>query len=621
MTQKKKTKIKYDKYTHARRKEWKKNAKHVLKTHYVLLVMVSLLAGFIGIEGGYNFTKSNLSEAKSVTIINKVKEEATKEKTEEETTESLVLQELLEGNISEGMQIAQEQIDEYQQAPMSKDVMGRQKGILAGFANNFSSGAIIVKVASGLTSLFSSKRVAGTIAILIVLLIYFGIWFFFINTYQVIQSRIYLEARTYEVVPVGHMLFLRTIRKWRNAAKAIFRCWLYQMLWMLTIVGGAIKYYSYWCVPLILAENPAMSGREAITLSRRMMDGHKWETFKYDMTFIGWFILSALSFGLLNALFVTPYKRSTDAQLYAYIREECKRNKVEGTEQLKDIFLFEKTDPEVLEIKYSDILYRQKMAEAAEIKLSGIRYFCTKYLGIWLGSREEQLHYDAVDAEEANIERAKLCAQALAYPERYNPLWTDAAEKQLSGKGSYLKSYSIWSIIAMFAIFAFVGWSWEVGIHLVNDGVFINRGVQHGPWLPIYGFGAVAILTILNRFRKNPAGLAISAVILCGFLEYFTSYYLELTKGIRWWDYTGYFLNINGRICAEGLCVFALGGMAAVYLLAPLVDSWLQKINLKILIPFCLIFVMVFTADSIYSHYYPNMGAGITDYSSYQEAQ
>ena len=629
-------------YTSARRKEWKKAAKHVLRTHYVLLIMVSLLAGYIGVEGGYNFTKNDLSAAKTITVVDETKAKAAAGKVysqyidkipgknaikalsgipKGEDIQSQVINELLNGNLIGGMRIARGQTHFLESTPVSKDVFGRQKGVLAGIANSFTSGAIVVQMANGLKSLFTSDKLAGGLAVLLVLIIYFLIWLLLINPYRVIQARVYLEARTYEVVPVGHMMFLRTIRKWNTAALAMFRAWLYQALWTLTIIGGIIKYYSYWCVPYILAENPAMTGKEAILLSRKMMDGHKWETFKYDCTFLGWILLSALTFGLLNVLFVTPYKRSTDAQLYAYIREESQKNKVDGIGQLKDIFLFERTDPEVLEIKYSDILYRKKLAENAEIKLSGVRYFFTKYLGLWIGPRDEQLQYDAVDAEEANLARAELCAQAKAYPERYNPLWTEAAEKKLSARTSYLKSYSFWSLVIMFALFAFVGWAWEVGIHLVEDGVFINRGVQHGPWLPIYGGGAVAILTFLNRFRKNPAALAGMTVILCGILEYFSSYFLELSKGIRWWDYTGYFLNINGRICAEGLVVFALGGMAAVYILAPGIDRWVQKINVKVLIPLCLIFLMVFAADTVYSQIHPNMGEGITDYSSYQEVQ
>ena len=45
----------------------------------------------------------------------------------------------------------------------------------------------------------------------------------------------------------------------------------------------------------------------------------------------------------------------------------------------------------------------------------------------------------------------------------------------------------------------------------------------------------------------------------------------------KWWDYTGYFLNLHGRICAEGLLVFGVGGMAFVYVIAPLIDNWVKE--------------------------------------------
>ncbi len=629
-------KKKHTPYTKARRKEWKKKAKHTLKTHYVLLVMVALLASLIGAEGGYSFNNYDLTNAKNITITDEQKaktstgksyeeakavENIAEENKEEETLNSKFFELLLMGDLKDSEKISDEEISEYKEAPLTKDVLSRNKGALADLVNNITSGKLLVRLANGIGSIVKSKQLAGSIVIFLLLLLYFMIWFFLVNPFKVMMARMFMESKTYEKVPVLHLFFLKTIKKWKTAAKAMFRYWLYSTLWAFTIIGGIIKYYSYWCVPYILAENPALTGKEAILLSRRMMDGHKWETFKYDVTFLGWILLSILTLGLADILFVTPYKRCTDAELFAYIREESKKNNVEGINQLKDMFLYEKADPEVLSVKYGDILYRRSLAEKAEVKLHGVKNFLVENLGIWIGSNAEQQRYEEVEIEEVNLERAELCAQGLAYPERYNPLWDDVSEERISGRNNYLKSYSVWSLIAMFAIFAFVGWAWEVGIHLVKDGVFINRGVQHGPWLPIYGAGAVLILVVLKRLRKNPSALAIGAVVLCGFVEYFTSYFLELSKGIRWWDYTGYFLNINGRICAEGLTVFAVAGMAAVYIIAPALDSLLQKINIKIMIPLCLVFCIVFTGDVIYSKYYPNIGQGITDYQSYQQVE
>ena len=617
-------------FTKARRVEWKKKAKHALKTHYILLILVALIGGLLGAEAGYNLDKDDLN-VQNIQVTDVAKARAATGlsditginwQSESDERYSQVIESVMTGDLKSAIDKATQNVEVEKNKTKNKNVVaGRTNGIFASIANEISSGSVVVIVATGLSSITKNGKLAGGLAILLVLAVYFLFWFFLVNPYSVMMNRVYLEARTYEKVPISHVLFLTTVKKWRPVSGAMFRRWLYHTLWCLTIVGGFIKYYSYWCVPYILAENPSLTGREAIKMSREMMNGRKWELFKYDLTFIGWDILAVVTFGIARVFFVTPYKRCTDAELFSYIREESKKDKISGTEKLKDMFLYEKTDPEVLEIKYGDILYREKLAKAAEVKLKGVKRFCVENFGLWLGSTKDQKRYEEVEIEQVNLERARDAAQAKIYPERYNPLWNDVAEGNYSSKNNYLKSYSIWSLIAIFAIIAFVGWGWEVTIHLIKDGVFINRGALHGPWLPIYGGGVVLILLLLKKLRKNPGLLAISIVVLCGILEYFTSYFMEVSKGIRWWDYTGYFLNINGRICAEGLTVFAVGGMAAVYLLAPVIDSWLQKLKPQILIALCIVFAVVFCADLVYSQTHPNVGKGITDYKNFQNVE
>ena len=151
-------------------------------------------------------------------------------------------------------------------------------------------------------------------------------------------------------------------------------------------------------------------------------------------------------------------------------------------------------------------------------------------------------------------------------------------------------------------------------MHLVSYGEFVNRGALHGPWLPIYGTGAVLILTFLYRFRRNPALLFGTTVVLCGFLEYMTSLVMEIaTGGTKWWDYSGYFLNLNGRICAEGLLVFGIGGLAITYMLAPIIDNLLEKVNEKRVMAVCSVLMVLFAADAVYSQFHPNAGKGVTD--------
>ena len=94
---------------------------------------------------------------------------------------------------------------------------------------------------------------------------------------------------------------------------------LYTLLWtLLFIIPGLIKSLSYAMTPFILADNPNLTAGQAITRSRELMDGHKWELFVLDLTFIGWDILGALTCGI-GSLWVTPYKNAAYAAFYRQI--------------------------------------------------------------------------------------------------------------------------------------------------------------------------------------------------------------------------------------------------------------------------------------------------------------
>ncbi len=92
---------------------------------------------------------------------------------------------------------------------------------------------------------------------------------------------------------------------------------LFQFLWsLLFVIPGIIKHYSYRMVPYILADQPELSGTAAITRSREMMNGQKWNAFVLDLSFLGWHILSALTLGILGVFYVNPYQAATNAELY-----------------------------------------------------------------------------------------------------------------------------------------------------------------------------------------------------------------------------------------------------------------------------------------------------------------
>ena len=179
-------------------------------------------------------------------------------------------------------------------------------------------------------------------------------------------------------------------------------------------------------------------------------------------------------------------------------------------------------------------------------------------------------------------------------------------------KVNYGRDYSIKSYILLFFTFSIIGFLWEVLLHLISDGVFVNRGTMHGPWLPIYGTGGVMILILLKKYRDNPFKLFLATVVLCGGIEYGTAFFLETFRHLKYWDYTGYFLNINGRICLEGLLVFGLGGCGFTYILAPILDNLYQKLSSKVSIGLCVILISFFAIDFVYSSFYPNTGTGIS---------
>ena len=166
--------------------------------------------------------------------------------------------------------------------------------------------------------------------------------------------------------------------------------------------------------------------------------------------------------------------------------------------------------------------------------------------------------------------------------------------------------------VLLFFSLAFIGWLWEVLLYIFTDHAFINRGVYRGPYLPIYGTGGILLCFFLRSLRKKPLAVFFLSTVLCSVLEYLTSYFLELHWGIRWWDYSGHFLNINGRICLLGTVVFGLGGTALICLLLPLYDRIYNRISLKWRVVLCILLLLLFIADATYCAVKPNVGKGIS---------
>lgn len=97
---------------------------------------------------------------------------------------------------------------------------------------------------------------------------------------------------------------------------------IFTFLWsLLLIIPGIIKTLSYSMAYYVLAEHPEMSAREALNESKAMMDGHKWELFVLELSFLPWILLTGITFGIA-AVYVVPYQSSTIANFYQKIKRQ-----------------------------------------------------------------------------------------------------------------------------------------------------------------------------------------------------------------------------------------------------------------------------------------------------------
>lgn len=107
---------------------------------------------------------------------------------------------------------------------------------------------------------------------------------------------------------------------WLHVVWGMILSTIYIFLWtLLLIIPGIIKSYSYALTPYILVEHPEMSANEAIEESMRLMDGHKFDLFYLQLSFIGWAILSILSLGL-GVFWLIPYQMTAQAAFYRDIK-------------------------------------------------------------------------------------------------------------------------------------------------------------------------------------------------------------------------------------------------------------------------------------------------------------
>lgn len=112
-----------------------------------------------------------------------------------------------------------------------------------------------------------------------------------------------------------------------------------------------------------------------------------------------------------------------------------------------------------------------------------------------------------------------------------------------------MNSYHMVDWLLFFYIYCFIGWVWESCYVSVLKKKWVNRGFMHGPFLPIYGFGAITILVMTIPVQKNLLLVFLFGMIGATILEYVTGVIMEKLFHVRYWDYSKQPFNINGHIC------------------------------------------------------------------------
>lgn len=155
---------------------------------------------------------------------------------------------------------------------------------------------------------------------IVIAMLLLGIFVF--QPLEVGGCRFFIE-NAYEMPRVEKIFIAFKNRHYGKVVLTLFLRGLYIFLWtLLLVIPGIIKSYEYRMIPYLLADCPEMSRKDAFRISKEMMQGQKMNAFILDLSFIGWYILSIVTCGILEIFYVAPYVNATNAELFLTLREQ-----------------------------------------------------------------------------------------------------------------------------------------------------------------------------------------------------------------------------------------------------------------------------------------------------------
>ena len=161
-------------------------------------------------------------------------------------------------------------------------------------------------------------------------------------------------------------------------------------------------------------------------------------------------------------------------------------------------------------------------------------------------------------------------------------------------------------LVLLFFFYSFLGWCIEVTLKYIQYHRFINRGFFTGPLCPIYGSGAALITLAVGGLGPVERGFGLTFLVsflLCGAVEYFTSYFMEKRFHARWWDYSQKPMNLHGRVWIGNLILFGLGGVAIIHIINPPLYRLFDRVPFTTREIAAAGLLAVFAADYVVTHF------------------
>jgi len=154
--------------------------------------------------------------------------------------------------------------------------------------------------------------------------------------------------------------------------------------------------------------------------------------------------------------------------------------------------------------------------------------------------------------------------------------------------------------LTIFFLFSILGRLGEFLAYPIIKKSVIKRGFLRGPWCPIYGFGAIIVILIIKT-TNNIITFTLLSTIIFSIIEYETSYLLERIFNKKWWDYSKYKFNLNGRIALIYTISFGLYAVIFRQFVYPNIFIWINMININILSMWLWFILIVFLIDVVFS--------------------